>query len=95
MNEETERFDPFGPEEQPKTEKPKRKKWMRIAAAVVFVLLNAIVLFFTARNDFSKQAPPITGAAFSGRNLLFLFCAIGCLLLAIAAETTKFPVSSV
>ena len=90
MNEETERFDPFGPEEQPKTEKPKRKKWMRIAAAVVFVLLNAIVLFFTARNDFSKEAPPISGAPFQGRNLLFLFCAIGCLLLAIAAETTKF-----
>ena len=90
MNEDTERFDRIEPKEQPKTDGAKRKKRLRILGAVVFVVLNAVVLFFTARNDFSKEAPPISSAPFSGKNLLYLFCAVGCLVLAIAAETIKF-----
>lgn len=90
MEEKTKRLDPIETEEQSNPEKAKRKKILRIVGAIAFVILNAIVLFFTARNDFSKDAPPITSAPFSGKNLLFLLCAIGCLVLAIAAETIKF-----
>ena len=90
MNEERERLDLIEPEEQSNIDKAKRRKILRIVGAIVFVLLNALVLFFIARNDFSKDAPPITSAPFRGKNLLCLFCAIGCLLLAIAAETIKF-----
>lgn len=90
LEEKTKRLDPIEMEEQSNPEKAKRKKILRIVGAIVFVILNAIVLFFTARNDFSKDAPPITSAPFSGKNLLFLLCAIGCLVLAIAAETIKF-----
>lgn len=77
-------------EEPIKKPKTKRQKALRILGVVAFVVANAVVLFFTARNDFSKQAPPLSTSPFSGKNLVFLFCALGCLLLAIAAESVKY-----
>lgn len=73
-------------------EKPgaKRKKILRILVVIVFLAANGIVLFFTARNDFSKPAQPLSGSPFSGNNLLFLLGAVGCLVAAIAAETVKY-----
>ena len=75
-----------------RTEKPKtkRQKTLRILAIIAFVIANAVVLFFTARNDFSKDAPPLSSSPFTGKNLLSLFCALGCLLFAIAAESVKY-----
>ena len=72
---------------QPKT---KRQVLLRVIGAVVFVAANALVLFFTARSDFQKTPPAIPLNPFVGRNLGFLLCAVGCLLLAIAAESSKF-----
>ena len=73
--------------EKPKT---KRQKLLRVFGALAFVAANALVLFFTARNDFAKDRPPLPQNPFSGTNLPFLLCAAGCLLLAITAESVKF-----
>ena len=70
--------------------KTKRQKLLRVLGVVAFLIANAVVLFFTARNDFAKEAPPLSESPFSGKHLVFLFCALGCLVLAIAAETVKF-----
>ena len=72
---------------QPKT---KRQVLLRVIGAVVFVAANALVLFFTARSDFGRDRPPLPQSPFAGKNLLYLLCAIGCLLLAITAESVKF-----
>ena len=67
-----------------------RRRILRILAAVAFVVANAVVLYFTARSDFSKNPPAIPQNPFAGRNLGYLLCAVGCLLLAITAESAKF-----
>lgn len=78
--------------EQPNGKQPKtkRQKILRILGILLFVMLNAVVLFFTARNDFSKEPPEIPINPFSGEHLAYLLCAVGCLVLAIAAESVKF-----
>ena len=70
--------------------KTRRQKLLRIAAVIAFIVANAVVLYFTARNDFSKNPPKLTQNPFAGRNLLFLLGAVLCLLLALFAETMKF-----
>ncbi len=79
-------------EEEQKQEKrrTKRQKVLRVLIVVLFLAANGLVLFFTARNDFSKPAQPLSGNPFSGKNLLFLLGAVGCLAAAIAAETVKY-----
>ncbi len=74
-------------QKQPKT---RRQKLLRVLGAIAFVLANAVVLFFTARNDFAKERPAIPLNPFAGKNLVFLICAIGCFVLAIGTETVKF-----
>ena len=70
--------------------KTRRQKRLRLIGILAFVLLNGIVLFFSARSDFSKNAPPITFELFSPRNLLSIGCAVGCVALALFAETSKY-----
>ncbi len=70
--------------------KTRRQKLLRIAAVIAFIVANAVVLYFTARNDFSKNPPKLTQNPFAGRNLLYLLGAVLCLLLALFAETMKF-----
>ncbi|MBR0507025.1 MAG: flippase-like domain-containing protein [Clostridia bacterium] len=71
--------------------KPKSKKQriIQIVGVVAFVLVNAVVLFFTARNDFSKQ-PVERPEPFGTQSILFLLCAIACPLVALAFETVKY-----
>ena len=70
--------------------KTKRQKLLRILGVIAFFAANAVVLYFTARNDFSKEAPPLSASPFTGRNLVHILCAAGCLVLAIAAESVKY-----
>lgn len=74
-------------EQKPKT---KRQKLLRVLGVIAFVIANAVVLFFTARNDFAKEPPEIPNEPFSGQNLIWFLCAVGCLVLAIATESVKF-----
>jgi len=71
--------------------KPKSKKQriIQIVGIVAFVIVNAVVLFFTARNDFSKQ-PVERLEPFGSQSILFLVCAIACPLVALAIETAKY-----
>lgn len=72
-------------------EKPKsgNKVWKRIGI-VLFVLLNAAVIYFTASSEFSKKAPP--PIRFSFTNALFLLGGIICLLVFLGCETAKYMI---
>ena len=61
-------------------DEPKKKnKWVKRGGIVLFVLLNAAVIYFTAANEFSKKAPaPIK---FDFTNVLYLFGGILCLVI--------------
>ena len=90
MRDEPERLTETREERPAKQPKTKRQKLLRVLAVAAFLIANAVVLYFTARNDFSKDAPPLSASPFTGRNLVYLLCAAGCLLLAIAAESVKY-----
>lgn len=90
MPNEWEQTETAEPEQMTKAPKTQRQKLLRVLGFVAFFAANAVVLFFTARNDFSKDAPPLSSSPFSGENLFYLLCALGCLVLAIAAESVKF-----
>lgn len=65
------------------------KKTKRIIWIAVFIAMNAVVLFFTARADFSKGAPHITDS-FAPGSWLYLLGAVGCLAVVLAAESVKY-----
>lgn len=70
-------------------EKPKSgNKVLKRVGLVLFILLNAAVIYFTASSEFSKKAPaPIK---FSFTNILFLLGGILCLLIVLACESIKY-----
>ncbi len=68
---------------------PQRKR-LRLIGVLAFVLLNGVVLYFSARSDFSKRPPSMDFDLFSTRNLICLVCALGCVILAILAEAGKY-----
>lgn len=72
-------------------EEPKKgNKTLKRVGIVLFVLLNAAVIYFTASSEFSKKAPaPIK---FSFTNVLFLLGGIACLVIFLACETTKYMI---
>lgn len=73
-------------DEEPK-KNSKLKKRLAIAA---FVLINAVVLFFTAKDEFSKPAPAYTGEPFGIKNILFILGGVLCLVIVLMAETVKY-----
>ncbi len=79
-----------GDEEVPEmTERPKTKnKLMKRIGIVLFVILNAVVLFFIAKDAFSKEPPPME--PFSFANILFLLGGILCLVVVLGCETMKY-----
>ena len=72
-------------------DEPKKKnKWVKRGGIVLFVLLNAAVIYFTAANEFSKKAPaPIK---FDFTNVLYLFGGILCLVIFLGCETAKYMI---
>ena len=79
-------------DETPKElEEPKKKnKWVKRVGIVLFVLLNAAVIYFTAASEFSKKAPePIK---FDFTNILYLLGGILCLLIFLGCETAKYMI---
>ena len=70
-------------------EKPKAKnKVLKRVGILLFVLLNAAVIFFTARSEFSKKAPPMQPFTFV--NVLFLLGGVLMLALVLGSETVKY-----
>ena len=56
--------------------KPKTKnKMLKRIGIVAFVLINAAVIFFTARDEFTKDNPPPM-EPFTMANIIFLLCGI-------------------
>lgn len=74
---------------KPEKEKTGGKKIRKIIFVVIFVLLNALVLFFTAKADFSKEAPTID-YTFSFWNVMAIVGALFCVVVVYAAETMKY-----
>lgn len=68
----------------------RRRKRMRLIGVLAFILLNGVVLFFSGRSDFSKRPPSMDFDLFSTRNLISMACAVGCVVLALLAETSKY-----
>ena len=73
--------------EQPEKPKGSSKAVKRIGIAL-FVALNAVVLYFIARDALSKPAPPME--PFSFANILFLLGGILCLVIVLGCETVKY-----
>ena len=71
-------------------EEKKKKKIRKIIGTVLFIIFNAVVLFFTARDDFSQKTPKFQGEPFSGKNIAFLACSLLCFVLVLAIETVKY-----
>ena len=72
-------------------EKPKSKnKLLKRIGIILFVLLNAAVIYFTASSEFSKKAPP--PIKFSFTNILFLLGGILCLIVVLGSETLKYMI---
>lgn len=72
-------------------EKPKGKnKLVKRIGIILFVLLNAAVIYFTASSEFSKKAPP--PIKFSFTNILFLLGGILCLIVVLGSETLKYMI---
>ncbi len=79
--------DDITPEEEPQKPKGANKIAKRIGV-VLFVLINAIVLFFIAKDALSKDPPPME--PFSFANILFLLGGIACLFVVLGCETVKY-----
>lgn len=78
-------------DDPPVPEKPKSSnKTLKRVGVVLFILLNAAVIYFTASSEFSKKAPP--PIKFSFTNILFLLGGIVCLLVFLGCETAKYMI---
>lgn len=70
-------------------EKPKgSSKLAKRIGLVLFILINGAVIWFTASNEFSGDAPPIQKFTFT--NILFLIGGILCLAVVLLCETFKY-----
>lgn len=70
-------------------EEPKKKnKWVKRIGVLLFIALNAFVIWLTASSEFSKKAPAPVKITFS--SLLFLLGGILCLVVVLGAETVKY-----
>lgn len=70
-------------------EKPKSgNKILKRVGIILFIILNAVVIYFTAASEFSKDAPP--PVKFSFTNVLFLIGGILCLVVVLGCETVKY-----
>ena len=67
----------------------KKKKIKKTVFIIIFVILNVIVLFFTAKADFSKQAPDKL-PPFTFKNVLYLCGGVACAFSVIMCEAVKF-----
>lgn len=78
------------PDEMQAPEKPKTKnKVVKRVSIIAFIIINALVIFFTARNEFTKKDPPPM-EPFSFANILFLSIGILIVFVMIGCETVKF-----
>lgn len=72
-------------------EEPKKKnKWVKRIGIVLFIALNAFVIWLTASSEFSKKAPAPVKITFT--SLLFLLGGILCLAVVLGAETAKYMI---
>lgn len=71
-------------DEEPK----KNQKLKKRIGVVLFIALNAIVLYFTAKDEFSK--PPKLNQTFGFVNILFILGGILCLVIVLMSETVKY-----
>jgi len=71
-------------------EKPKpKKKWVKRLGIILFVLINAAVIYFTAFKEFTKESPaPMQPFTFT--NILFLAGGVLCLAVVLGCETVKY-----
>ena len=85
-------WDPESLQETPEQQKEKtvRRRRLRLAGILTFILRNGVVLFFSARADFSKKDLGLSFDLFSARNLFSFTCAVGCVCLALFAEICKY-----
>lgn len=73
--------------EEPQKPKGKSKIVKRIGL-ILFVVMNAVVLYFIAKDALSKKPPPME--PFSFANILFLLGGILCLAIVLGCETLKY-----
>ena len=75
--------------EELELEKPKgSSKLAKRIGIVLFVILNAVVLYFIAKDALSKEPPPVE--PFSFANILFLLGGLMCLAVVLGCETFKY-----
>ncbi len=75
------------PVSEPQNPRGKNKLAKRIGL-ILFIAVNAAVIYFTAANEFSGDAPP--PERFSFASLLFLLGGLLCLVVVLGCETVKY-----
>lgn len=77
-------------EESLAPEKPKTKnKTLKRLGIAAFIVVNGLVIFFTARDEFTKKDPPPM-EPFTFVNILFLIAGIAAVAIMLLCETFKF-----
>lgn len=84
------REQPAPSEEHQAPEKPKTKnKVLKRVSILAFIVINVLVIYFTARDEFTKKDPPPM-EPFSFTNILFLSMGVLIVAIMIGCETVKF-----
>lgn len=70
--------------------RPQKSKTKKLVFIILFIALNAVVLYFTAKADFSKELPDYPGTPFGIKNILFMLGALLCVGVVLGTETLKY-----
>lgn len=68
------------------------KKTAKRLGWIAFIVLNVLVLFFTARADFTADRPPLTLQVSGWLRFVYIAGAVICLILVIGSEAAKYVV---
>lgn len=90
MSKSVDHTDNTSPQEDNAPSQPKKKSGSRLVWLALFVVFNAVVLYFAAKADFADRPSAPLAGFFSSHSLLYLFFAIVCLILVLGAESAKY-----
>ncbi len=67
-----------------------KKKLFKLVTLLIFIAINAVILYFTAKNDFTGDKPAMTNHIVISEILPYLLGAILCVAVVLLAETFKY-----
>lgn len=93
VNDSIEKDTEFNAAFMPKSgEDRRKKKRTRLIWVIIFIVVNAGVIIYTAIHDFSGQRPVPLGYKFEFSNVMLIIAGLACMLLALGLEVFKYIV---